>query len=119
MSSEPFFNPFQETSKSFTEIGDTAKITAYYESRFKQLRQKNCKLIARAFIKFIDPQKRAKHPYKGLKRVDGYPQSAKPDWWPDDVPHNEPDHLLMDGKLFGARLAQEDAYNLWQSEFAS
>ncbi|RHZ54251.1 uncharacterized protein CDV56_107719 [Aspergillus thermomutatus] len=57
------------------------------------------RLIAKAFIKFIEPQKRAKHPYKSLKRLKGDPQSTKPDWWPSDVPHKEPDHLLKDQRL--------------------
>ncbi|EAW20662.1 DUF2841 domain-containing protein [Aspergillus fischeri NRRL 181] len=103
VSLERFSQPFQETSESFTEkvlmIGDTAKIVAYYESCFKELRQKNCTLIAKAFIKFIEPKKRAKHPYKGLKRLKGDRQSTKPDWWPSDVPHKEPDHLLKDQRL--------------------
>ncbi|KAF4233527.1 hypothetical protein CNMCM6805_009184 [Aspergillus fumigatiaffinis] len=60
VSSERFPQPFEETSESFAEITltirDTTKIVAYYKTSFEELNQNNCRLIANAFIKFIEPK---------------------------------------------------------------
>ncbi|KAJ4146836.1 hypothetical protein LMH87_001395 [Akanthomyces muscarius] len=53
-----------------------------------------CKLIAKAWVKAVEPKKQSTHPYTGS---DG----KAPDWWPkpwgptkdDKVRHKEPDHL--------------------------
>jgi hypothetical protein len=64
----------------------------YYERAFKNLQQINCRVVAKEFIKFIEPRKQRKHPYKGGDQ-------CKPEWWPADVMHKEPDHILKDGIL--------------------
>ncbi|PGG96162.1 hypothetical protein AJ79_09693 [Helicocarpus griseus UAMH5409] len=77
-------------------IGDTEKMLAYYDEAFRAFHQINCRQIAKAYIKFIEPGKQAKHPYNGRRAVPGEtndPEKTKPDWWPADVIHREPDHL--------------------------
>lgn len=80
-------------------IGDTNKVMAYYECALEFFQQINCRMIAKAFICRIEPKKQVKHPYigkvpagsaLGTKRD---PEASKPDWWPPNVMHKEPDHL--------------------------
>lgn len=87
------------------EIGDTEKVLAYYESALKHFQQINCRQIAKAFIKFIEPRKQVKHPYNGGKPPAGAPpgqkgdpEKTKPEWWPTCVQHKEPDHLKKEGE---------------------
>lgn len=80
------------------EIGDTEKVIAYYETALKRFQQLNCRNIAKAFIKAIEPRKQVKHPYNGGRSGD--PESTKPAWWPPSVIHKEPDHLKMECKLY-------------------
>jgi hypothetical protein len=82
------------------EIGDEKSVLTYYENALKQFQQINCRLMAKAFIKFIEPRKQVKHPYNGGKAAPGAPpgqkgdpELTKPDWWPQGVIHKEPDHL--------------------------
>ena len=108
---EPFQEPAAETPPPTTdmvgiEIGDTDKILAYYESALKHFQQINCRQIAKAFIKFIEPRKQVKHPYNGGKPPAGAPpgqkgdpEKTKPDWWPAGVQHKEPDHLKKEGEF--------------------
>lgn len=81
-------------------IGDTPKVLAYYEGALKHFQQLNCRMVAKAFIKFIEPRKQVKHPYNGGKApagsapgTTGDPEKTKPEWWPPGVMHKEPDHL--------------------------
>lgn len=89
------------------EVADTEKILAYYECALKHFQQINCRQIAKAFIKFIEPRKQVKHPYNGGKPPAGAPpgqkgdpEKTKPEWWPVDVQHKEPDHLKKEGEFF-------------------
>lgn len=79
------------------EIGDTEKVISYYESALKRFQQLNCRNIAKAFIKAIEPRKQVKHPYNGGRSGD--PEMTKPGWWPPGVIHKEPDHLKMECKV--------------------
>ena len=81
-------------------IRDTQEITKYYESALKHFQQLNCRMVAKAFIKFIEPRKQVRHPYNGGKPspgsapgTTGDPEKTKPEWWPPGVMHKEPDHL--------------------------
>jgi hypothetical protein len=82
------------------KIGDTPKVLDYYKTSLTHFQQLNCRQIAKAFIKFIEPRKQVNHPYNGRKpgapRGEGDPESTKPEWWPADVFHKEPDHLRKD-----------------------
>ncbi|KAK2749838.1 hypothetical protein FQN57_005252 [Myotisia sp. PD_48] len=78
------------------KIGDTEKIIAFYENSFKTFQQINCRQVAKAYIKLIEPRKQVKHPYNGGRGAlgeKGDPEKTKPDWWPPGVVHREPDHL--------------------------
>ncbi|QLQ82411.1 hypothetical protein HG537_0H01730 [Torulaspora globosa] len=73
-------------------LEDLKSLEKYLESAFKQLRQVPCKSIVKAWIKVIEPRKKTKYPYiKG--------EITKPDWWPRDVQHREPDHLQKDDRM--------------------
>lgn len=73
-------------------IGNHAEVTAFLETRFRQLQQLVCKIVAKAWIKVIEPKKQTRYPYnKG--------EESKPLWWPDDVRHKEPDHLMKPERI--------------------
>lgn len=81
-------------------VGDQAAMLTYYESAFHALQQTNCRMLAKAFVKAVEPRKQARYPYNGGKGPDGQkgdPESTKPSWWPDGVTHREPDHLKKPG----------------------
>ncbi|KLJ08962.1 hypothetical protein EMPG_15608 [Blastomyces silverae] len=86
----------QPVNKIGLPIGDMEKMMAYYAEAFKAFQQINCRQVAKAYIKLIEPRKQAKHPYNGGKAAPGEtrdPEKTKPEWWPADVIHKEPDHL--------------------------
>lgn len=87
------------------EIGDEEKVQAYYERSFRAFQQINCRQVAKAYIRIIEPRKQVKHPYNGGKGAPGEkgdPEKTKPDWWPDGVIHREPDHLKKPGMALNA-----------------
>lgn len=75
-------------------IGDSDAVWNFYEQRFKACQQTACKLIAKAWVKAVEPKKQSTHPYTGS-------DEKAPEWWPkpwgptkdDKVRHKEPDHL--------------------------
>ncbi|KAI9746616.1 MAG: hypothetical protein M1818_000329 [Claussenomyces sp. TS43310] len=81
-------------------IGDAQQVQDFYIQRFKDLQQSACKVIAKAFVKIIEPKKQTNHPYTG-----GHAKA--PGWWPlptkdgakDGVRHREPDHLLKPERI--------------------
>ncbi|KZF22612.1 hypothetical protein L228DRAFT_129834 [Xylona heveae TC161] len=74
------------------EVGDTKALDEYYDSRFKQFQQLNCKAVAKAWIKVIEPKKQTNWPYKDS-------ETNGPPWWPKDCRHREPDHLKKPERL--------------------
>ena len=68
-------------------LRDEQARTEFYQLRFSQLQQVMCKMIAKAWIKVIEPKKQTRCPYN--KGEDG-----RPTWWPAEVRHKEPDHLM-------------------------
>ncbi|KAF7591253.1 hypothetical protein BBP40_001814 [Aspergillus hancockii] len=105
-----FAEPVEElpvsTNMVGMEIGDNEKILEYYENALKHFQQLNCRQIAKAFIKFIEPRKQVKHPYNGGKPragaasgEKGDPEKTKPEWWPAGVVHKEPDHLRKEQRI--------------------
>ncbi|KAB5570377.1 hypothetical protein GE09DRAFT_1217816 [Coniochaeta sp. 2T2.1] len=76
------------------KIGDTDAVWEFYDQRFRNCQQTACKLIAKAWVKAVEPKKQSNHPYTGS-------DEKAPDWWPrpwgptrdDKVRHKEPDHL--------------------------
>ncbi|KAL2000643.1 hypothetical protein VTN02DRAFT_2808 [Thermoascus thermophilus] len=97
---------YPTSDRTALEIGDTEKVVAYYEMALKHFQQLNCRQMAKAFIKFIEPRKQVKHPYNGGRPPPGAPpgekgdpEKTKPEWWPEGVVHKEPDHLKKDQRL--------------------
>ncbi|KAJ6094337.1 Protein of unknown function DUF2841 [Penicillium canescens] len=86
-------------------IGDTQNVMAYYERALQHFQQLNCRTVAKAFIKFIEPRKQVRHPYNGGKPpgsapgTTGDPEKTKPEWWPLGVMHKEPDHLRKEYRI--------------------
>jgi hypothetical protein len=74
-------------------IGDADALTTFYTTRLCQMQQLNCRLIAKVWIKVIQPKKQSNFAYK-------YGDSSKPPWWPKDIKHQEPDHLKKHGEGF-------------------
>jgi len=85
-------SPNSATEYKPLTIGNHAEVTSFLETRFRQLQQLCCKIVAKAWIKVIEPKKQTRFPYN---RGD----ESKPDWWPEDVRHKEPDHLMKPGNL--------------------
>ncbi|RCI16677.1 hypothetical protein L249_2962 [Ophiocordyceps polyrhachis-furcata BCC 54312] len=82
------------SSRRGIKVGDSEAVWSFYEQRFKNCQQTACKLIAKAWVKAVEPKKQSTHPYTGS-------DEKAPDWWPkpwgptkdDKVRHKEPDHL--------------------------
>lgn len=78
-------------------IGDSGKIHAFYTAAFRRFHQGNCRILAKEWIRFIEPKKQVRYPYKG-DRETGDPELTKPPWWPAGVLHKEPDHVRTERK---------------------
>ncbi|KAL6401203.1 hypothetical protein AUP68_16932 [Ilyonectria robusta] len=82
------------------KIGESQDVWNFYEQRFTNCQQAACKLIAKAWVKAIEPKKQSTYPYTGG-------DDKAPKWWPkpwgltreDKVRHKEPDHLYKRGQL--------------------
>lgn len=68
------------------------QLMAQYYDLFVLISQICCKDLAKQWIKIIQPNKQASHPYK-------LGNSSKPQWWPLHVNHTEPDHLEREGRI--------------------
>lgn len=84
-------------------IKDSQFLRRYYEKVFQNLQQTNCRMLAKVYVRLVEPHKQVNHPYNGRKVVAGgklelSPEESKPPWWPPEVRHREPDHLLKAGK---------------------
>ncbi|KAJ5884682.1 hypothetical protein N7495_009192 [Penicillium taxi] len=90
--------PLKEEQKVLISTRDKDILRQYYEKAFKNLQQTNCRVLAKAYIKLVEPRKQVNYPYNGRKIVAGTtcqlePDDTKPPWWPSGVSHREPDHL--------------------------
>lgn len=91
--------PMTVSSRRGIKVGDSEAVWSFYEQRFKNCQQTACKLIAKAWVKAVEPKKQSTHPYTGS-------DEKAPDWWPkpwgptkdDKVRHKEPDHLYKRGE---------------------
>ncbi|KAL5360024.1 hypothetical protein BJX96DRAFT_184286 [Aspergillus floccosus] len=84
---------------SALRVGNRELLRTYYDKAFENFQQLNCRAIAKAFVKLVEPRKQVNHPYNGRKTTGGSsqrvdPELTKPKWWPAGVTHREPDHLL-------------------------
>ncbi|CEN59267.1 hypothetical protein ASPCAL01719 [Aspergillus calidoustus] len=90
--------------KTMLLVKNHALLRKYYERAFQSLKQANCRILAKAYIKLVEPRKQVNFPYNGRKVISGIPQqldpeTTKPPWWPTEVVHREPDHLLKAGRV--------------------
>ncbi|PGG98198.1 hypothetical protein AJ80_09576 [Polytolypa hystricis UAMH7299] len=58
------------------EIGDREALDTYYRIALHKFQQLNCRQLAKAYIKMIEPRKHVKYPYNGGKERD--PEKTKP-----------------------------------------
>lgn len=89
--------------KIMISIKDHNILTLYYEKAFERIQQTNCRILAKAYVKLVEPQKQVNYPYNGRKLIGGNktqldPNATKPPWWPSGVTHREPDHLPKIGR---------------------
>lgn len=97
-------------------------LRSFYEQAFEAFQQTNCRILAKAYIKLIEPRKQVYHPYNGRVYAAGKtqqfdPEATKPSWWPSSVTHREPDHLLKPGMENGCFV--EKIAHTKQNEFNS
>ncbi|KAJ5365208.1 hypothetical protein N7517_008094 [Penicillium concentricum] len=95
-------------------VMDRDLLRRYYEKAFHNLQQTNCRTLAKAYVKLVEPRKQVYFPYNGRTVVTGFtqeldPEATKPPWWPAGVRHREPDHLLKED---GQRLVRICRLNL-------
>lgn len=66
------------------KVGNKLLLQKYYQNGFDAFQQVNCKLIAKAFVKTVEPQKHINHPYNGRTKLLHHldPELTKPKWWP-------------------------------------
>ncbi|CAG8018768.1 unnamed protein product [Penicillium salamii] len=88
-----------ELQEAMLSIKDTKFLRRYYEKVFHNIQQTNCRVLAKAYVKCVEPHKQVNYPYNGRKTVAGEirqlsSEQSKPPWWPPQVRHREPDHLL-------------------------
>ncbi|PWY70360.1 hypothetical protein BO94DRAFT_539825 [Aspergillus sclerotioniger CBS 115572] len=91
-------SPTPTLRRTALRLGQTDLVRRYYEKAFEAFQQLNCRVIAKAFIKQVEPRKQVNHPYNGRRAAGGSSQKndselTKPKWWPTGVTHREPDHL--------------------------
>ncbi|KAL2832793.1 hypothetical protein BJY01DRAFT_253723, partial [Aspergillus pseudoustus] len=90
--------------KTVLPISNQPLLRKYYAKAFDSLQQTNCRILAKAYIKLVEPRKQVNFPYNGRKHISGTPQqfdpeSTKPAWWPSGVTHREPDHLRKPARI--------------------
>ncbi|KAJ5117848.1 hypothetical protein N7476_004977 [Penicillium atrosanguineum] len=79
-------------------VNEKRLLRQYYEKVFQNLQQTNCRVLAKVWVKLVEPRKQFHFPYNGRKIVEGKtiqfsPKETQPSWWPPGVSHREPDHL--------------------------
>lgn len=84
--------------KTMLPVQNQDLLRGYYEKAFTSFKQLNCRILAKAYIKLVEPRKQVNFPYNGRKTVGGVarkfdPEETRPPWWPVGVVHREPDHL--------------------------
>jgi hypothetical protein len=52
-------------------IQDPAVMVHVYERAFENLQQTNCRVLAKAYIKMLEPRKQVNYPYNGRRSVGG------------------------------------------------
>ena len=81
-------------------LDDSEACHDYFKFCFQTIQQIDCRFIAKRWIKRIEPKKQVLHPYNGGRSSPKDPERTKPDWWPSDIIHKEPDHINREGEIF-------------------
>jgi hypothetical protein len=94
--------PSTPSGQSVLRVGNRDQLRRYYLKAFENFQQLNCRTIAKSCIELVEPRKKVHYPYNGRKIISGAwqnvgPEQTKPGWWPREVLHREPDHLLKRG----------------------
>ena len=86
------------------EIGKAEDVEHWIIEAFDAVQQVTCRLIAKLWIKKIEPKKQSAHPYNGGLPKDEVkdPNRTRPSYWPLEVPHKEPDHIQKIRELLGS-----------------
>ncbi|KAL4969467.1 DUF2841 domain-containing protein [Aspergillus stella-maris] len=93
-------SPNPTLKRSTLRVGQTKLLRTYYEKAFHCFQQLNCRVISKAFIKFVEPRKQVNFPYNGKRgSKENDPEKTKPKWWPAGVRHREPDHLPKNERI--------------------
>ncbi|KAJ5220489.1 hypothetical protein N7468_009693 [Penicillium chermesinum] len=87
--SHPAENLAPPTERAQISVRDRAFLWKYYETAFKKLQQINCRIIAKVYIKLVEPRKQVNYPYNGRRLVNGRtqqldPSETRPPWWPPE-----------------------------------
>ncbi|KAH7377993.1 hypothetical protein BKA64DRAFT_714496 [Cadophora sp. MPI-SDFR-AT-0126] len=98
-SEEEFIAPLPSIKKKPTtiRIDNDKELEKFYRARLIELQSTPCKILAKAFVKVVEPRKQSRYPYsKG--------QINAPPWWPalsgtNSVRHKEPDHLFKQERI--------------------
>ncbi|KAK6897201.1 hypothetical protein K6H09_000621 [Candida tropicalis] len=89
----PVLNHFKTIKlyKSFNPSINNDEVACQLRDLFNSLNQNVCKDIAKSWIKILQPDKQKYFPYTR--------KDIKPEWWPPNVVHTEPDHLKKDERI--------------------
>ncbi|GMG55524.1 unnamed protein product [Ambrosiozyma monospora] len=87
--SEPILHDFKIKTLDLSVEQD---VSNYLYSCFEEFQQTACKDVAKRWISTCEPNKQSLHPYKNGER-------SKPEWWPRNVRHKEPDHLKKEERV--------------------
>lgn len=103
--SKPLTPGFTTPPMRQIEVQETEAITAWMREAFAAVQQQACRLLAKEWIKVIQPKKQSTNPYNGKRAgmENPSPELTKPLYWPPSVEHKEPDHLKSPGKLLLVR----------------
>lgn len=85
------------TSKVQIALHNRQQLRNFYVQCFGHFQQGGCKVLAKAWVKLVEPRKQSNHPYTGKAKT-------APKWWPptngpNAIRHREPDHLKKPERL--------------------
>lgn len=91
----------QEAQHASYRVDAAAHWEQWFRDAFYALQQINCRTIAKEWIKAIHPKKQQECPYNGKRpNISEWKDevATRPRYWPESVVHQEPDHLLKEGR---------------------
>lgn len=96
----------EEVEYKGLDITNEDEVNTFFETRLRQMQQLVCKVVAKCWIKVIEPKKQSNFPYNRG-------EESKPSWWPANARHKEPDHLMKPGMTFNLHMRSQPIYRLW------